>query len=184
QSMPVAAAARMSASFPYVTPAAELPTIPRRHVVDAGYWDNFGVHTAVAWIERNLPWLQANTSGVVVIQIRDVESESDNNNLTRWPPSLPLRAFDEFLAPVFGALRARESAMTFHNDKDLSAITNGTNGFVTTVVIENPIRAVISWSLTRRQASEMLDYFEKHPTSIATQRLVALRDWWLRPITE
>ncbi|HEY8131438.1 MAG TPA: patatin-like phospholipase family protein, partial [Thermoanaerobaculia bacterium] len=47
QSMPVAAAARMSASFPYVTPAAELPTIPRRHVVDAGYWDNFGVHTAV-----------------------------------------------------------------------------------------------------------------------------------------
>ena len=113
-----------------------------------------------------------------IIQIRDVESEADNNNLTRWPPSLPLRAFDEFIAPILGALRARESAMTFHNDRDLVRITNG---FITTVVIENPNRSVLSWSLTRRQASEMLDYFEKHPTSIATQRLVALRDWWLRP---
>jgi hypothetical protein len=180
QSMPVAAAARMNASFPWVAPAAELPTIPRRHVVDAGYWDNFGVHTSVTWIERNLPWLRANTSGVVVIQIRDVESESDNNNLTRWPPALPLRAFDEFIAPVVAALRGRQSAMTFHNDKDLEQITNGTNGFVTTVVIENPIRAVLSWSLTRHQAIEMLEYFEKHPTAVATQRLVALRSWWTR----
>src|SRR5438093_3655049 len=178
QAMPVAAAARMSASFPYITPAAELPTIPRRHVVDAGYWDNFGVHTAVAWIEQNLPWLRANTSGVVVIQIRDIESESDNKDLRRWPPSFPLRAFDEFLAPMLSALRARASTMTFHNDKDLARITDG---FITTVVIENPNRSVLSCSLTRRQASETLDYFEKHPTSIATQRLLALREWWTRP---
>ncbi len=178
QSMPLAAAARMSASFAWVTPAAELPTIPRRHVVDAGYWDNFGVHTSVVWIERNLQWLQQNTSGVVVIQIRDVESESANKDLRRWPPSFPLRAFDEFVAPVIAALRARESTMTFHNDYDLRQLTNATNGFVTTVVIENPNRSVLSWSLTRRQARETIEFFTNHPDHPATQRLMALRAWW------
>jgi hypothetical protein len=177
RSMPVAAAARMNASFPYITPAGELPTIPRRHVVDAGYWDNFGVHTAVIWIEHNIAWLRANTSGVVVIQIRDVESEADNLDLRRWPPSFGLRAFDEFLAPVLSALRARSSTMTFHNDADLTRITDG---FITTVVIENPNTSVLSWSLTHQQALDMLDYFDRNPNAAATQRLVALRKWWMR----
>lgn len=178
QAMPLAAAARMNASFPWVTPAAELPTIPRRHVVDAGYWDNFGVHTAVTWIERNLPWLQQNTSGVVVIQIRDVQSEGANKDLRRWPPSFPLRAYDEFVAPLIAALRARESTQIFHNDYDLRQLTNATGGFVTTVVIENPNRSVLSWSLTRRQAQETLDYFNNHPNDVATKRLTALGEWW------
>ncbi|HKO90053.1 MAG TPA: hypothetical protein VJU61_02810, partial [Polyangiaceae bacterium] len=40
---PVRTAARLSAAFPYVSPAAVLPTQPRRRVVDAGYYDNYGV---------------------------------------------------------------------------------------------------------------------------------------------
>ena len=40
----------MSSTFPYVTSAAALPTDPPRHVVDAGYYDNYGVNLAAAWI--------------------------------------------------------------------------------------------------------------------------------------
>lgn len=46
-------ATRMSATFPYVSPAVSLPTIPVRHVVDAGYYDNYGVNLAAQWIQSN-----------------------------------------------------------------------------------------------------------------------------------
>ena len=43
-------AVRMSASFPYFSPAVPLPTKPRRRVVDAGYFDNYGVSLAAAFL--------------------------------------------------------------------------------------------------------------------------------------
>jgi hypothetical protein len=43
---PVRPAARMNASFPYVVPTAVLPTLPRRRVADAGYYDNYRVSVA------------------------------------------------------------------------------------------------------------------------------------------
>ena len=63
-------AVRMNASFPLVSPAVSLPTAPPRRVVDAGYYDNYGVSTAVAWLTLNLDWLAENTGGVILIQIR------------------------------------------------------------------------------------------------------------------
>jgi predicted acylesterase/phospholipase RssA len=39
-------AVRMSASFPFVSPSTALPTNPPRRVVDAGYYDNYGVNLA------------------------------------------------------------------------------------------------------------------------------------------
>ncbi|MEL6715368.1 MAG: patatin-like phospholipase family protein, partial [Planctomycetota bacterium] len=52
--LPLRTAARMSATFPVVSPAASLPTSPRRRVVDAGYYDNFGVDLAIRWLEHAL----------------------------------------------------------------------------------------------------------------------------------
>lgn len=43
----VGTAARMNASFPLVSPGVRLPTTPTRRVVDAGYYDNFGVNLVV-----------------------------------------------------------------------------------------------------------------------------------------
>ena len=42
----VGTAARLSATFPYVSPGVSLPTDPPRRVVDAGYFDNYGVNLA------------------------------------------------------------------------------------------------------------------------------------------
>src|SRR5207245_1152127 len=39
----IASAVRMNASFPYVSPAVNLPSDPPRRVVDAGYYDNYGI---------------------------------------------------------------------------------------------------------------------------------------------
>jgi hypothetical protein len=51
-------AVRMSATFPYVSPAVNLPSLPPRRVVDAGYYDNYGIQVATAWIKQNCQqWL-------------------------------------------------------------------------------------------------------------------------------
>lgn len=67
----VLSALRMNATFPYVLPNVWLPTNPIIDVMDAGLRDNFGQETTLRFIETFKDWLQVNTSGVVLIQIRD-----------------------------------------------------------------------------------------------------------------
>lgn len=64
-------ALRMNATFPYVLPNVWLPTSPVIDVMDAGLHDNFGQETTLRFIENFKPWLQQNTGGVVIIQLRD-----------------------------------------------------------------------------------------------------------------
>jgi hypothetical protein len=66
----VGTAARMNASFPLVSPGVSLPTDPPRRVVDAGYYDNYGVNLAAIWLARNESVIRKYTSGVVLIEIR------------------------------------------------------------------------------------------------------------------
>src|SRR5262249_42152520 len=68
-------AARMNASFPYISPAVSLPVWPPRRVVDAGFYDNFGVDLALVWAFLNRRWIRGNTSGLALVQIRAFESE-------------------------------------------------------------------------------------------------------------
>ena len=65
-------AVRMSASFAYISPTVELPTKPAMRVADAGYYDNYGVSVALAYLKdkRIIDWITNNTSGVILIQVR------------------------------------------------------------------------------------------------------------------
>lgn len=67
----VLTAMRMNATFPYVLPNVWLPTNPVIDVMDAGLRDNFGQETAIRFVQYFLDWIKANTSGVVLIQLRD-----------------------------------------------------------------------------------------------------------------
>jgi hypothetical protein len=62
---------RMNATFPFVLPMATLPTTPGIQIMDAGTRDNFGVKTMMQWLNALKYWIRENTSGVVIIQIRD-----------------------------------------------------------------------------------------------------------------
>ncbi|HEX4887054.1 MAG TPA: hypothetical protein VFV37_03315 [Luteibaculaceae bacterium] len=66
-------ALRMSATFPYIMPAATLPTVPKIDIMDAGMRDNYGLTTTIPFISVFSDWIEANTSGVYVIQLRDLE---------------------------------------------------------------------------------------------------------------
>jgi len=69
-------ALRMNATFPYVLPNVWLPTQPVIDVMDAGLRDNFGQETTLRFIENFKDWLQQNTRGVIILQLRDRRNDN------------------------------------------------------------------------------------------------------------
>jgi hypothetical protein len=66
---------RMSSTFPYVTPIVSLPSEPAIEIMDAGMRDNYGIEVALKYMYVFRNWIATNTSGVVIIQIRDRHKE-------------------------------------------------------------------------------------------------------------
>ncbi len=69
-------ALRMNATFPYILPNVWLPSNPIIDVMDAGLRDNFGQETTVRFIDNFKEWITANTSGVIILQLRDREQDN------------------------------------------------------------------------------------------------------------
>ncbi|MEY3397531.1 MAG: hypothetical protein RL220_125, partial [Bacteroidota bacterium] len=65
-------ALRMNATFPYVFPVTVLPSDPPVEVMDAGIRDNFGLKTTMRFLHTFRNWINTNTSGVIILQIRDL----------------------------------------------------------------------------------------------------------------
>jgi hypothetical protein len=66
-------ALRMNATFPYILPNVWLPSSPIIDVMDAGLRDNFGQETSLRFLNVFKDWIKENTSGVILLQIRDRE---------------------------------------------------------------------------------------------------------------
>lgn len=64
-------ALRMNATFPIVLPNVWLPSNPVIDVMDAGLRDNYGEETTLRFLETFEDWIEKNTSGVLIMQIRD-----------------------------------------------------------------------------------------------------------------
>ncbi len=172
-------ATRMSASFPWVAPAVSIPTIPPRRIVDAGYYDNFGVNLASLWLAEMREWLKQNTSGVLLVQIRDHESQSRRTDIdfdleSGKNASTVRETFDKLtnsvfernvghvlhpvMTPVSGAATARSWTMSFRNDEQVELLDELFNAqeteedaFFRTVVFECPVEASLSWNLSEEE---------------------------------
>jgi len=180
---PVRSAARASASFPYLSPAAVLPTFPRRRVLDAGYWDNYGTSVACAWLEACLSedaragtlgrWLRENVSGVLLVQIRDgierLSAEGADFRVEKRRPKARMEMGLEGLSsPVEGTLSAREAAMLFRNDEQVEVVARRFAaefgpGFFTTATFCFRGKVSLSWALTE---------MEKRKLVVASERVV------------
>ena len=62
---------RMNATFPYISPTVSLPSNPPIVVMDAGFKDTYGATTALKHLYAIRGWVAKNTSGVIILQIRD-----------------------------------------------------------------------------------------------------------------
>jgi len=169
---------RMNASFPYITPDAELATEPPRRVIDAAFYDRFGVNLAALWIHHSRDWILENTSGVVLIQIRDrLRDVQEPPRWRRWR-----RAISQFTTPLEGAIHARNATMSFRNDELLSLLDGEFNreqdrDFFTTVVFEYPGRAPLSWYLPPEDLQNIKDAV-KPDNEAFNSSLRALKRWW------
>jgi hypothetical protein len=142
----LATAARMSATAPMISPAVYLPSDPELRVADSGFYDNYGMDVAAAWLFRNRCWLKANTSGVLLVQIRAMGRREMRTGVV--PPAAGF--FPQFFkgfrlvgSVAEGAERAFSTGAIFRNDRQvawLAELFNGrdhTDAFFTTVVFEN-----------------------------------------------
>jgi hypothetical protein len=66
-------ALRMNATFPIVSPNVSLPTLPKMEIMDAGLSDNFGMMDALDFILHFEDWINAHTSRVILVSVRDTE---------------------------------------------------------------------------------------------------------------
>lgn len=70
-SIRILTALRMNATFPIVLPNVWLPSNPVIDVMDAGLRDNYGQETTLRFLSCFEDWIKENTSGVLLLQIRD-----------------------------------------------------------------------------------------------------------------
>ncbi len=98
-------AVRMNASFPYVTPFVTMPGKTKIRVFDAGLNDNYGFLTAYDFLLEFHKWIEANTKGVIFINICENEIVNYNDRSS---------AFYKLLEPI----------MSIFNDWDIIENSN------------------------------------------------------------
>ncbi len=114
----VLTALRMNCTFPYVLPNVWLPTKPVVDVMDAGLRDNFGQETAVRFVHVFRQWIKENTSGVVVIQIRDRRTGG-------WEYPFESNNISEIATKPMLLLQFNWYKMQEYNQNDLLSLTQG-----------------------------------------------------------
>jgi hypothetical protein len=146
----VVTAARLSASFTYVSPAARADLAgPQYHLVDGGYYDNYGMTTLLQWLEQALEDADPLPRRVLIVQIRAAppEGEARPDAWHGW--------FYQAWAPLEAMLDVRTTGQLSHNEEDLSRLQQqwGARG----VEIDNAVfqfcgtHPPLSWHLTGRE---------------------------------
>lgn len=168
-------AARLSAAFPYVSPAVVLPTEPRTRVVDAGYYDNFGLDLGTSFLrealEHQSAWLARHVSRILVIRVEDEPSDlTGTADDGEAPASLSAdqqgfgarlaRVFEGLTSPMEGMLSARNSVMRLRNDAAFEAVFRAYEQalgreFVLAQVFQLKGKVALSWYLTRSELRTM-----------------------------
>lgn len=189
----VSTAARMNATFPFLSPAVSLPTHSPRRVVDAGYFDNTGVSVASAWLYHNREWVARNCSGVLIVQVRDFASHRENRHL-----SLPGGDGVSFLPGLTGVVsaidHARSASSNYRNDDELKKLAeyfreffranaalapaSGPKEFFTTAVFERYSDVGMSWYLSKADKKDILDSWKEGDGNMNPASLAKVRAWW------
>ena len=187
----VSTAVRISASFPYVSPAVRLPTEPSRRVVDAGYYDNYGISVAASWLYHHREHLrEVAPGGVVLVQIRDQVSKDSRLGAGSVQGSSIARkisdAFSFLTSPPTGAESARVASTSFRNDEGLMILSNLLNDgddFFTTVSFEAGADVAVSWALSDDEVDLLKGQLQSsvvngREENTNVDRLNQLVNWW------
>ncbi len=186
-----ATAARLSATFPYVTPICRNDQgEPVYHIADGGYFDNFGVFTAVEWLDRwVLPAKDAlGIERLLFLQINAFPEEAPLQSGSRrkgWVISLA--------GPLLTLFRVRNSTQIARNRREVKNLQNRCAGQVefanfsitfpkmpSFTDARDEYTPPLSWKLTQAQKQALRQAWQllaADPQGAVAQLMTTWRQW-------
>lgn len=155
-------AARLSATFPYVTPVARAryagdrgggAPLPAWHIADGGYFDNQGVMAAVEWVQAVLktPGLRERIGKILILQIMAFPEHPQTpqvNNGNGWLSAL--------IGPVQGIVNVRTSTQVARSELELQLLKDAYPGKIETVTLSPPEGdPPLSWHLSKDDIAQL-----------------------------
>lgn len=163
---------RMSATFPYISPIVSLPTEPRIEIMDAGLRDNYGLETTLRFINVFNDWIAENTSGIVIIQIRDKHKsipidENPSQTLTE-ALSRPMGSFYNSLFEV----------QDFNQNQQIQMADSWCKSKIDIINVqlrnERTNKISLSWHLTNKEKQKVLRSINLPENQEAIDKIVTL----------
>lgn len=188
--LPLWTAVRLSATFPYVTPAArgtecfassaeepEARLHRQFHLLDGGYYDNYGVAAALDWLEPvlgdRLRGVGPKFNRVLILQLRAFMPAAEGTNM-------PAGGFRSALAgPIQGLMSVYSTSAATRNDISVRRFTEQWNHRLSDLADKPRVASVtlvrrsgggpLTWALTRQQRRELQMFWPTN--SLAEQRV-------------
>ncbi|SFT42360.1 hypothetical protein SAMN05216474_0483 [Lishizhenia tianjinensis] len=165
-------ALRMNATFPYITPMVTLPTHPEIHIMDAGIRDNYGAKTTLRYLSALEDWIKENTSGVVIVQIRDTKKgleQEEEHSIT---------LFEKMFKPLSNVYGNFPKVQDYNQDELVNLFLRYQNYPIDIVSLnlrETPKDKIsLSWHLTKQEKQLIKKALSTERNSKEMQRLLKL----------
>lgn len=161
-------ALRMNATFPYIFPMTTLPTVPEMEIMDAGLRDNFGMKTTAEFLHTFESWIEENTSGVIIVQVRDLPKFMDLGD-----PETSL--FAKFTAPLGSVYGNVTKSQDYNNDQMLEYLRSGFDTPIDYITFElhqtKETQISLSWHLTQSEKEHIRQATNDHYYQFELARL-------------
>lgn len=170
-------ALRLNATYPYILPPAQLPSIPSMQIMDAGIRDNYGIETIARFIGAFREWINQNTEGIIIIGINAVNNGSPQIAVEA-APSLMKR----LLNPIWNLYYNWVQIQEYNNNFKIDLLSTGLDvpvQFLEFNYIPGPKEraASMSFHLTEGEKKNIRNAMNQMPNKEAMEQLKRQLGW-------
>ena len=160
---------RANATFPMIMPMMGMPTVPEIQLMDSGIRDNYGGKVTVDYLFALSEWIKNNTSGVVIIEVRDTKRIMQNEYYKE------VSLLDKILLP-FGNVYNNFTRTQDLDQEQLMKMCSESFTFPFEKITFNlredyNERISLSWHLTKREKQKISLAFGSAENQMALDRL-------------
>lgn len=163
---------RMSATFPYIMPMVTMPTKPGMQIMDAGIRDNYGTKTTSKYLLSLRKWIKENTSGVIILKVRDSKKTLVGENYEE------IGMLEKLLLPFGNMYGNFPRVQDFDQDELLSATIRTLDYPIQVVYLnlreEFKDRIALSWHLTKQEKLKIIEALDSESNQKEIERLLQL----------
>src|SRR5262249_32486983 len=170
----VVTAVRLSATFAWVSPLARahyedrargLPSLSHQHIGDGGYYDMFGVQSALDWSIAAMEKYKDRLAGIVIIQIRN----------ERGFPKTDIPGFVQSMGPIVTSMSELHRVQYQRNQADMQRARRLSGGFIDTVVFAPRHDSEKAWALKPGERELIESDWREFKNS---EQMTKLRNWF------